>query len=77
MYPEFVPIYIALVIIIILLVVILCLIIKNSAGSTQRPTNFATNNFAQGSVGQVVFCKNCATQYDASSHACPRCGTPR
>lgn len=35
-------------------------------------------NVSYGSgYGSVVFCKNCATQYDASAKCCPRCGTPR
>lgn len=28
-------------------------------------------------AGGVVFCKNCATQFDASQAYCPQCGTRR
>lgn len=31
---------------------------------------------AYGTSG-VVFCKSCATQFDARHKVCPRCGTPR
>lgn len=31
---------------------------------------------AYGTSG-VVFCKSCATQFDACHKVCPRCGTPR
>lgn len=27
--------------------------------------------------GNIVFCKHCATQFDASQVYCPNCGTPR
>ena len=31
----------------------------------------------QQQTGSVVFCKNCATQFDASQAYCPQCGTRR
>jgi len=31
----------------------------------------------QQQAGSVVFCKNCATQFDASQAYCPQCGTRR
>ena len=31
----------------------------------------------QGAAGGVVFCKQCATQYDASQSYCPQCGARR
>ena len=31
----------------------------------------------QQQAGNVVFCKNCATQFDASQAYCPQCGTRR
>lgn len=31
----------------------------------------------QQQSGNVVFCKHCATQFDASQAYCPRCGTRR
>lgn len=29
------------------------------------------------SSGNVVFCRHCAAEFDASQRICPRCGTPR
>lgn len=40
----------------------------------QYQNQYQTNANMQG---QVVYCRNCATQYDASSPYCPACGTPR
>lgn len=31
----------------------------------------------QQQTGSVVFCKHCATQFDASQAYCPQCGTRR
>lgn len=31
----------------------------------------------QQQAGSVVFCKHCATQFDASQAYCPQCGTRR
>lgn len=31
----------------------------------------------QPQAGSVVFCKHCATQFDASQAYCPKCGTRR
>lgn len=31
----------------------------------------------QQQAGSVVFCKNCATQFDASQAYCPQCGMKR
>ncbi len=78
MYPEFVPIYIGLVITIALLAVILIVLLKNKSGAqtTKVMTTQTATPPAAGSVN-VVFCKNCAAEFDASQRACPRCGTPR
>lgn len=27
--------------------------------------------------GNVVFCKKCAAEFDATARCCPKCGTPR
>ena len=35
----------------------------------QQTPSYGTNG--------VVFCKSCATQFDAHHKVCPRCGTPR
>ena len=84
MYPEFIAIYIGLIIIIALLVVILVLQLKNKSNSGVGYTKSYTSNFnksehapSQTLSGNIVFCKNCAAEFDVSQRACPRCGTPR
>ncbi len=41
------------------------------------PPSYSQQPMGNAGYGSVVFCKNCATQYDASARCCPRCGTPR
>ena len=91
MYPEFIAIYVGLIILIVLAVLILLKLRKLSDQSDNGasynvqsmydmsntynvPNQYQSNMNMQG---QVVFCRNCATQYDASSPYCPACGTPR
>ncbi len=92
MYPEFVAIYIMLIIIMGLLGVILFFLFKlmkneNAMGNNSYPQ--ANNSYYeqpyqqqyqdpyQAQSGGVVFCKQCATQFDASQAFCPQCGTRR
>lgn len=92
MYPEFIAIYIGLIILIVLVVLILVQLKKISNQSNGNVDNYvaqnpysAANAYSTPSQyqvntpvqGQIVFCRNCATQYDASSPYCPTCGTPR
>ena len=57
---------------------------QNNSFNTQQPRNTAypsgnsqrQQTPAYGTNG-VVFCKSCATQFDARHKVCPRCGTPR
>lgn len=77
MYPEFIPIYIGLLIIIVLLVIILILIIKRTENSASIQKKITNVNMVQKEPGNIVFCKSCATQYNAAQHSCPKCGTPR
>lgn len=77
MYPEFVLIYIGLIVIIALLVTILILVLKGSNNRTSVPKNRSANNPASTDASSIVFCKNCATQFDSNSKFCPKCGTPR
>lgn len=92
MYPEFIVIYIGLIILIVLAVLILIQLKKLSNQSNSSCDNYVTQNPYNGGnpyntpnqyqantsdQGQIVFCRNCATQYDASSPYCPTCGTPR
>ena len=47
-----------------------------NAYATQANTVNAAVNTAAPS-GNVVFCKKCAAEFDASARCCPKCGTPR
>lgn len=57
---------------------------QNNSFTSQQPRNSAypsensqrQQTPAYGTSG-VVFCKSCATQFDARHKVCPRCGTPR
>lgn len=82
MYPEFIPIYIGIGVIIILNIIILILVIvgnkKRSDYSMITGNNFQPDyNREIQPTGGVVFCKNCATQFDSSQSICPKCGLPR
>lgn len=77
MYPEFIPIYVGLAIIIVLLVVILILVLKRPSNRGTMPKGNASHNMSEHNGGNIVFCKNCATQFEASQRYCPKCGTPR
>lgn len=69
----------------------LLLIIKNNKKNNYDDTftgNYQDNQFynldAQNGqqsynngTGNVVFCKKCFNQFDASQRVCPYCGTPR
>lgn len=77
MYPEFVPIYVGLLIIIILLVVILILLITRTSNMTTGVKRNAVGKTSSNEAAVVVFCKNCATQFDVSQQCCPKCGMPR
>ena len=77
MYPEFVPIYIGLAVIIVLLVVILILLVKRTANNAAVSKRIMATNTVSNGGSSVVFCKSCATQFDATQRFCPKCGTPR
>ena len=77
MYPEFVAIYIGLIVIIALLVTILILVLKRTSNSVSVPKSISASNPATTEAGSIVFCKNCATQFDSNAKCCPKCGTPR
>lgn len=83
MYPEFIVIYIGLVVIISLLIIIL---FKMTSLLKKITNNSLVNQVTYQSVPttthlnlskKVVFCKHCATEYDASLNRCPNCGTLR
>lgn len=92
MYTEFIIIYIALGLILAISIVnfIMILLLKRNGSSIRKtfnPTiNYSapTNNIMPQEAtynnrpsGNIVFCKNCATEFDSSARVCPRCGTPR
>lgn len=90
MYPEFIAIYVMLAIVILLLGVAVFLLIKlmKKGGSEpfdpynqmqQMSNRFYGQNYQEPyrQVGNVVFCKQCATQFDSSQAYCPNCGARR
>lgn len=79
MYKEFKIMYIGMAVLGVLMIINIILQIrilkdKPVAGIYAGAAGSAP---AQPSVGSKVFCKNCATQFDASLKVCPKCGTPR
>lgn len=82
MYPEFVAIYIGLGVLALMMiaVIILLIVLLNKSSGTNTYKNekkMYSLNQQQAANGKVVFCRNCATQFDASQHCCPKCGTQR
>ena len=90
MYTEFIIIFILLgiVTVVSILNLVLLILIKKDGGVSNRTSsvpfqyqnNYMNQNMGQGQAqgsGSVVFCRNCATQYDAIMTRCPKCGTPR
>lgn len=87
MYPEFIAIYAGLAVLAALMITVLILLIKLLKRSDVKPASNAyrpqMNNIdtsytqANVSTGNIVFCKHCATKFDACEKFCPKCGTPR
>lgn len=89
MYPEFIAIYIGLAVLIGLAIAILVMLVKikkSGSGFSARRTSSTPEIKTQASTytpastpssGNVVFCKKCATRFDANEKFCPKCGTPR
>lgn len=83
-YPEFTPVYVGLLVLFVLVLIvavleIIILIRMNNgiiSGNRNPKMTYGGGNSAQ-SVGNVVFCKNCATEFNAKDKICPKCGTPR
>lgn len=80
LYPEFVPVYIgmaaALVLLSAILILAVVLIVKLSAQGIGG-TKTARGEKGGKTSGNVVFCRNCAAEFEESEKCCPRCGTPR
>lgn len=80
MYPEFIAIYVGLGVLLVLLIVIIIMLgilLKRSGTSTYGASTQVRNTQNAGNGGQIVFCRKCAEQFDASLRNCPKCGTPR
>ena len=85
MYTEFVLIFAGLgTILALLLVVIILLIVVIKKISNNLPNDsFSVAAGMPPTFGSprqessVVYCKNCATQFDSSAQFCPKCGTPK
>lgn len=84
MYTEFIIIYIGLGILALLSIaniILLIMLLKNNVGGkiVTYKNNIGNSNKYVSMNGQtgVVFCKNCATRFDASTRICPKCGTQR
>ena len=79
MYPEFIAIYVGLGVLALMLAAVIVMqivLLKRGQGTKQSQIKYPTANNLQN-TGSIVFCKNCATQFDASQKVCPHCGTPR
>ena len=81
MYSEFVFIYVALAVLLVLVICIFVMqiIVLNRIKRTfsSHAVNVQTMNRNAITNGNVVFCKVCATQYDAYLKRCPKCGAIR
>ena len=82
MYPEFVGIYVLLGVVIVLLLalIVLAIVILKKVGSGAVRSNVTVTRpiaAAPAAGGNVVFCRNCAKQFDSSMRFCPHCGTNR
>lgn len=82
MYPEFVAIYVGLGVLALMMitVIILMIVLLNRSLGTNAYKNekkMYSLNQQQAAGGKVVFCRNCAMQFDASQRCCPKCGTQR
>lgn len=83
-YPEFTPVYIGLLVLIALVLIVavleIIILIKMNkvfvSGNRNSKMTYGGLNSTQ-SAGNVVFCKNCATEFDAKDRICPKCGTTR
>ena len=93
MYPEFIAIYVMLAIVIVLLGAVMFFLIKLLKNGGAKNAYYGQQQYQQPyqqqyqqqyqqpqyqqQAGGVVFCKYCATQFDASQACCPQCGTRR
>ena len=73
MYPEFVAIYVGLAVVLAVSIANMVMLINLGKRVGSAKTDFKSVN--QGM--SVMFCKKCATEFDASLRVCPNCGTQR
>lgn len=73
MYPEFVVMYVGLLIVFIVTVVNLVFTVK----LLKKLSGGANASVGVNQSSGAVFCKKCATEFDASLRVCPNCGTTR
>lgn len=82
MYPEFIAIYVALGVLFVMLaaVIVMLIMLLKKGNDVYIPRNNTYNpsiQTAAAATGNLVFCKRCAAEFDASQRVCPKCGTPR
>lgn len=77
MYIEFIIIFVLLGILLALMIAAIVMIRKINKKINNIMTTRAYPSSQTMSSHNVVFCKNCATEYDAMQRRCPNCGTPR
>ena len=84
MYTEFIIIFVFLGcigVISIINLVLLIILLSKQGNTNMRTIGTGTNYIRQGMMntnhGGAIFCRKCATQYDASYSNCPNCGMPR
>lgn len=82
MYTEFMIIYIGigfLALLGIAILIMLILLLKKDHGSyIPKNDNYSPSvQPTAPNTGNIVFCKKCAAEFDASQRTCPKCGTPR
>lgn len=83
LYPEFIPVYLGMAAALLLLCAILILAVilvvqirKLSAQEIGRAKS-ARGAKSGKTSGNIVFCRNCAAEFEESEKCCPKCGTPR
>ena len=77
MYTEFIVIFALLGVLVVLMLAVLVMLRKLNKKVSGLSTSRAYAPAQVGGTHNIVFCKNCATEYDAMQKRCPNCGTPR
>ena len=77
MYTEFIIIFALLGVLIVLMLASVIMLAKLNKKVDSLANTRAYAPAQVGGTHNIVFCKNCATEYDAMQKRCPNCGTPR